>query len=557
MPTRRKELISLFAIILASAWIFHRLIAMDPVLERDDAHILGHLHGASAILDLLKDSQLGNVIAYQPVRDFTYFADIAISKHLGLSSFHFSGFLIWIGIILCVHAILRSILESQTLALKLTALFALHPVFVGSVGWIAARKHLLSCLFALLATLCLIRFQREGRRKVLFAVSIAFLYSLSVLSQPITLLWPLWAVVHCLCIPRESRRNGLFLLPAACLPILLLGGLANYHYYSTLYPIHTAALKWVDPADNPMGVAFLALGRYFFNLFVPARLALVYYPGSLVNVIGLGLGALFIGALVLKSEFRKWFPWLVFFLFPLLPVTVRMTNVFVSDTYVLTASVGWVCLVGLLATSAGKSMAGPIGNRTLRDGAYLALLGTFCFLSLRQASAWESDRKLWMSSYATEPAPRSLVFNAKYLMEDGRYPEAMREALLLEAWVPGHEDFPYLFSRSVYLNPDLTTPAKLDLLERHANGNPWSDYYRASLDAGQGRFSEALALMREALKSPAAFSDEFSVVCAEADYICRKSGQAECGRLIDAARSTAKNWNEKRYSARLEELAGK
>ncbi len=47
------------------------------------------------------------------------------------------------------------------------ALFALHPLHVESVAWIAERKDVLSTLFALLALLSYARYERKTVRAVL------------------------------------------------------------------------------------------------------------------------------------------------------------------------------------------------------------------------------------------------------------------------------------------------------------------------------------------------------------------------------------------------------
>jgi hypothetical protein len=546
--SRKETGLWLTLILLASASIFFRVISADPILARDDSHILAHLHGISSILDLLKAGQISSVIAFQPVRDLSYFLDIWIGKHFGFSSFHFTNFLIWGAIVLTVFFTLKLLYEDSRLAIALTALFALHPVFVGSIAWVAARKHLLSCFFALLATFSLLRFQKKGGSKLLHAVCIILAYSLSVLSQPITLLWPLWALVYCFCIPREKRRTGMLTLSMVCVPILIAGGIANFAYYNELYPVHTSAQKWVSTELS--GVPLLALGRYFFNLFIPVRLALVYYPGSALNVSGLVLGFILLIFLRLRIHPRRFLPWFFYLLFPLAVVTIKPTNVFVSDTYLLTAAFGFINLAAL-----------AFGALKIKPKYVIyPLLACFALLSWKQVSAWESDRALWMSSYATEPTPRSLVFRIQYLIEDGNYDEAAQEALLLEAWDPGQADFPILFSKAVYRNPRMSVKEKLELLRKHRTGSPWFDYYQASLYSEQGLFSEALPLVMKIMAGEdlgKTFSEDLPIVAAEAVFTCGMALHKNCDDLARKAKTdprSSKFWDEQRYHARLLDL---
>jgi protein O-mannosyl-transferase len=68
------------------------------------------------------------------------------------------------------------------------ALFALHPLHVESVAWIAERKDVLSTLFGLLSLLAYIRYATEKRRWS-YAISLAC-FCLSLLSKQTLVTWP-------------------------------------------------------------------------------------------------------------------------------------------------------------------------------------------------------------------------------------------------------------------------------------------------------------------------------------------------------------------------------
>lgn len=87
-----------------------------------------------------------------------------------------------------VHAASACVLWRICAALRLpgawmaAAVFALHPVHVESVAWAVERKNVLSCTFALLATLSWLRFLDQRRRVHVVLAALAF--TAAMLSKP-------------------------------------------------------------------------------------------------------------------------------------------------------------------------------------------------------------------------------------------------------------------------------------------------------------------------------------------------------------------------------------
>src|SRR5882724_2993278 len=81
------------------------------------------------------------------------------------SGYHLVNLLLHIGCVVLVLKVLRFL---RVPGAELAAIiFALHPVNVETVAWIAERKNTLSGIFALAATLCYLKFDenRSGREK--------------------------------------------------------------------------------------------------------------------------------------------------------------------------------------------------------------------------------------------------------------------------------------------------------------------------------------------------------------------------------------------------------
>ncbi|HBF33093.1 TPA: hypothetical protein DDW35_00880 [Candidatus Sumerlaeota bacterium] len=97
-------------------------------------------------------------------------------------------------------------------ALFATLLFALHPVQISSVAWVAQRKDLLYVLFYFLTFLAWIRFEEKktwARYLLVFA-----LFAAGMLSKRMAITWPLAALVFSWWRSGEPQlRNALRLLP--------------------------------------------------------------------------------------------------------------------------------------------------------------------------------------------------------------------------------------------------------------------------------------------------------------------------------------------------------
>jgi hypothetical protein len=535
--------------IVALAVIYYSLVVDDPVLARDDKTLLTPIYEIHSIGDYADLRASGEIYDFQPVRDLLFWINAQMGKLTGIGMFHLSNLLLWIGIVLLLWLLLSEIVPAPAAALT-ALIFSVHPVFTGSVAWISASKHLLAGLFTVWSTLLVIRETGEGGVAGRF-LAIPALYLLGTLSHPNCILWPAWAVFY-LVAGRHKAGRGLRLSLYACLVIMAAMLIINYFTYYTGNMAVPAGAPHKDAGFSP-GTSALALGRYVFNITVPISLATQYYPGSVKNIVGLlmalPLAVLFIRALGARNAAV----WMAFFLFPLAPVTFRMTNIFVSDTYLLVPGMGAAVLIAMTA--------GWIEKRSPRSRTVLAALCGILFVAFSAASriearAWSSDILLWKHALENEPTPNALAKNAFYIAEQGDSDGALRLADRLREWDRGHVELPRIYGYAVSRSRTMTADEKIAYLSGLNMDDPWIDYYRAAVMAGGGNHQAAFAVMTEALGRKASWGKWVSIVAADAVHFCMKARADDCGVFADSwrARFTGAGWDEETFKARLKQV---
>jgi tetratricopeptide (TPR) repeat protein len=312
------------------------------------------------------------------------------------------------------------------------ALFALHPVQVESVAWIAERKNVLSTFFFLLAIHAYISHARRPRLTTYGLLLSAFACGLAskpmVVTLPVVLLlldrWPL------------QRRGAaalleklpLFAMSAASAIVTLVSGWQA-----------TTSLAVIGPGMR-VANALVSYARYVLHVFFPSGLS-PYYPyleqerGLWVTI---GAAALIFAITGAALAFARTRPYLLvgwlFFLVTLLPVIglVQVGRQAMADRYAYIPSIGLLlAAVWLLGDWVGPQEArwrALSGRARLATLAVVGLCLVLGILTWRQASIWHDAESLWR--YALRFAPRSSMvhFNlANALSKRGALEEAVQE----------------------------------------------------------------------------------------------------------------------------------
>lgn len=292
-----------------------------------------------------------------------------------------------------------------------SAIFAVHPVHVESVSWIAGLTDPLVSLF-LLGGFLLHRRSRQGGAP-LAAIGAPLCYALALLSKETALLFPLLLIGYDALFHRSALKT-----PAALwryLPYALLLALYLVLRSNALDGGESGLWSRMDFHNWPLLLEFFA--HYIQLLFLPWPLEYYYSPpqvGSLALITG-GLligGGLFYLQRAMRHGHRLYLlavAWIILFLLPALPIALFAEPVFATRVLYL-PSVGVALLIAwLIHHTQGLANASPAERSAPRIGAASVkaitpiMLLSFSMLSLVETDDWQNDIAFYTQAMKTSP----------------------------------------------------------------------------------------------------------------------------------------------------------
>lgn len=169
---------------------------------------------------------------------------------------------------------LRRATGARGLSAFVAFVFAVHPLHVESVAWIAERKDVLSVFFAFLALYAYVVYAERPTAIRYAAVAVPF--CLALMSKPMLVTFPF---VLLLCDAWPLRRDFSLKLLWEKIPLLALStgaAMANLRIHGSSGNIHAL------PLDTRIENAFVSYFVYIRQMFWPEGLAFYYpYPASI------------------------------------------------------------------------------------------------------------------------------------------------------------------------------------------------------------------------------------------------------------------------------------
>lgn len=381
------KLAALTVLALISYWpILHPATLVNP----DAQLVIPILLKASSIGEYFKFLFHFFTLDFQPIRDLSLLIDISIFNSTGFNSMILHNLVWWIASLFVLEKILKNIhptIKSQYLFL-IIALFSIYPLFSQTVGWGIARKHLLSFFFTLLATERLTRAYSPLNLKA--SLLVASYALLAILSQPINVLWSLWALIYCW---QKKNLKTQFKYLAPALIIMVAGIALNYLYY-TQSPVFLTYYGKKTNEAFAFSDMILALGHYFFQIFIPYLLAFTYTLAHWSTLVGIPLIVCFFYILHKRKIASSFILiWGSFALLPLLVILNKPSMLF--DSYLLVPATGVLILFIPLLQS--------FKLKYLSQIAIIAII-LWSALNIHQVQQWNDDYLLAKRSFERRPS---------------------------------------------------------------------------------------------------------------------------------------------------------
>lgn len=328
---------------------------------------------------------------------------------------HDTNLLLHVVNVLLLFLVLQRATELPGSSFMVAALFALHPLNVESVAWIAERKNLLSMLFFLLA-LGAYRWYvlRPGIAR--YAV-VAILFALGLMAKPqiitfpfVLLLWDYWPL--CRMTAGDGDCWGAVRLPQSSLwrlvreklPLMALAIVSAVITLRAQQAGGAVASLLQRPLSLRTGNALVSYTRYLGKMFWPWKLAPLYpyptKPFSALEVMGATLMLLGITAFVFFCRQRRFLlvGWL-WFLGTMIPMIglVQVGNQAMADRYVYLPCVGLFLMVCWGVAGWARQWRLPLALLPAVSAIMLLVLG---IAARHQLNYWSDNVTLWSHTIA-------------------------------------------------------------------------------------------------------------------------------------------------------------
>jgi Tfp pilus assembly protein PilF len=408
-PRQRWLTIGVSVFLLSLTWlVFGQTLGYDFVNYDDPSYVYQNTRITSGI-------NLANVAwafthvhseNWHPLTTITHMLDCQLyGLHAGWH--HFTNVLLHCLAVVLLFVALERMTGVLWRSAFVAAVFAVHPLHVESVAWIAERKDVLSAVFFMLTLLAYLHYTRApsiGRY-----LTVAFVIALGLMSKPmlvtlpfVLLLLDFWPLGRFEARKSNTERQLLRLILEK-IPLIALSVVSSI----VTFLAQRGAIGWTEelPISERISNAFVAYVIYIRQMFWPAGLAVFYpHPENRLPVWEVSLAVIVLVGITLAAfAFRKRVPYLLtgwwWYLGMLVPVIglVQVGWQGHADRYTYLPQIGLYIAV----TWAVSDFIRSWGFQRITFGAASVLLvGALSWRAWLQTSYWRDSETLFTHALA-------------------------------------------------------------------------------------------------------------------------------------------------------------
>jgi len=338
---------------------------------------------------------------------------------------------------------LRALTGTFWRSAAVAALFAVHPLHVESVAWVAERKDVLCGFFFMVSLLAYARYSAKPFSWVNYA-TVVLCYALALASKPIVVTLPvILLLLDYWPLKRLSlRKFSSWLTPLLeKLPLLTMSLVVSVLAYNgsggvNVAMMHSLGLRW------RLGNAVVAYTIYLREMVWPFGLTVFYpHPGQRIPLLWIGTSLLILLGITLvvillrgRGYLRVGWFWYIGMLLPVIGI-VQSGDQSHADRYTYLPLIGiFVALAWLLSDWVGKNARRRILLATL----FPITLCWMIVVARIQTSVWTDSLTLWRHAIACDESNGYAHYNlANALDLGGRGEEAIPHYERALALLPG------------------------------------------------------------------------------------------------------------------------
>ncbi|MGD0784834.1 MAG: tetratricopeptide repeat protein [Sedimentisphaerales bacterium] len=435
-----------FALAVSTLLVFWQVRNFDFINYDDNVYVYANPH-------VLNGLTAGNVIwafttgfasFWHPLTWLSLMLDRQLSLTGGATpaGFHITNLILHIANTLILFLVLRQMTQKLWQSAFVAALFALHPLHVESVAWVAERKDVLSTFFWLLTMLAY--WQYVKKPGIVRYLLVLFIFALGLMAKPMLVTfpfvfllldyWPLNRIKH-------FDRQIVYRLVLEKIPFIVLSIASSVMAFLTQRSGSSISSFAVLPLKFRIANALISYMKYIEKMFWPSRLA-VFYPHPIENISVLYVvisAAVLLAVTILVIRFAKnhrylvtgWF-WYLGTLVPVIGI-IQVGNFARADRYTYITLTGLFIIVAwglpelLKKLTSASSVESP--QRKIAFGVSMVIVLTALGVCAhRQTSYWKNSFTLF--SHANQVTQNNYIAynNLGIAYNDiGRYPEAIEE----------------------------------------------------------------------------------------------------------------------------------
>jgi protein O-mannosyl-transferase len=472
--------------------------------------------------------------------------------------------------VLLLFAVLLTMTRATGRSALVAALFAVHPLHVESVAWVAERKDVLSTLFWLLTVWAYVIYVRTpGAWRYALVV---ILFTLGLLSKPMVAtlpfvlllldIWPLERIDLDRLVRRRkkaARGPSVTQLVLEKVPLMVLSAISIGLVFEAQRTIGAVAATETLPIGSRLANAIVSYVAYIGKMFWPVDLTVFYpyraaIPPALVGGAALAMTAITVIAILAVRRFPfvtvGWL-WYVGTLVPVIGI-VQLGSHAMADRFT------YLPLVGLFIIGAwgGALLSGRAGLSSATQTIAAVTITLACAIVARtQVWHWQNGFTLW--AHAVQVTPDSARTHANLGValarggQDSRAIDEYRAALRYDPdYAEAHNNLGLALAaqgaiREALPHYEAAVRAKPDYVNAHVN-------LANALDES-GRGAEAIGHYREAIRldpTHVLARINLAVALARAGQLDEAIAELETALRLDPANASARKLLEEMKKAR-------